>query len=100
MTDELRTDADAGVDFAAEALTETLADQGKLEEFRREVDAGTRYAANQMVTLLRKQGRIWDAERLHMYGLAPDGTIAHRDTARSSRHQERSLIQLPRQSNG
>jgi hypothetical protein len=76
LLDELRADADAGVDYAAELLAQTLAEQDNLKDLRHEVDTGNRYAGAELVSVLRRHGRVQEAECIYRFGLNPDGTVA------------------------
>lgn len=72
VTDSMR---DAGTPDA-----ELLADRGDLDGaeqiLRAQTDAGDEDAAAPLADLLTRQGRGEEAERLHRFGLNPDGSIA------------------------
>jgi hypothetical protein len=72
----LRSSADAGNWSAASRLAELLAERGDLDGLQTRVGAGDVYAAKQLPDLLIEQGRREEAERLHRFGLNPDGSIA------------------------
>ena len=77
--DELRARADISdgwVGVAALELAERLFQRGDLDELRARADAGDRGAVSRLPDLLIKQGRSEEAERLHRFGLNPDGSIA------------------------
>jgi hypothetical protein len=78
--EELRARADAGDWSAATELAGLLIKHGDLEGLRARVDAGDRAAARQLASLLAKrlikQGLGEEAQRLRMYGLNLDGSVA------------------------
>ena len=74
--DGLRARADAGDEYAAGQLARLLAERGDLEGLRAMVDAGNGYAAGLLPKLLIEQGIGEEAERLRLYGLNLDGSIA------------------------
>jgi hypothetical protein len=74
--DELRAWADAGNGHAALRLAIVLGLRGDLDELRARADAGDKSAGWQLARLLTEQGRGEEAERLHRFGLNPDGSIA------------------------
>ena len=77
--DELRTRADVGDRFAASELADLLAGHGDLDQAvqieRALADAGEGNA-QRLAKLLTQQGRDKEAERLHGFGLDPDGSVA------------------------
>jgi hypothetical protein len=73
---KLRARADAGDGAAARWLARLLAERGDLDELRARAVVGDDQAAPLLAELLIKQGRIEEAERLHRFGLYPDGSIA------------------------
>ena len=75
--DELYARAN-GSDWAAAArLADLLAERGDLDGLYARADAGDGYAARGLARLLIKQGRGEEAERLRLFGLNLDGSIAH-----------------------
>ena len=75
--DGLRDRADAGDEMATLRLADLLAERGDLDGLRALADAGGElFAVRPLVDLLIKQGRGEEAERLHRFGLNPDGSIA------------------------
>ena len=79
--DELRARADAGDGAAALGLADLLAQRGDLDGavqvLRALADAGGG-DARRLAKVLTQQGRGEEAERLHRFGLNPDGSIACR----------------------
>ncbi len=78
--DGLRARADAGDWRAARMLAELLARSGDLDRLQARVNVGDPFADRELEQLLTglliKQGRSDEAERLHRFGLNPDGSIA------------------------
>ncbi len=74
--DQLRARADAGDRYAIYGLAQLLHERGDVDGLRAQVDAGDRAAAGPLADLLAEQGRDEEAERLHRFGLNPDGSIA------------------------
>ena len=79
--DELRSRAGAGDGTAATLLASLLAGRGNLDEaiqvLRRVADTGSGDGnISQLADLLTQQGHGEEAERLHRYGLNPDGSTA------------------------
>jgi hypothetical protein len=72
----LRAPAEAGDMLAAGRLADLLAERGDLDGLRARADAGDSAAAERLARLLIKQGGGEEAERLHRFGLNPDGSIA------------------------
>jgi hypothetical protein len=65
---------------AAQRLDELLAQRGNLDEVvqvvRAQIVVGVAEVASWLPDLLMKQGRAEEAERLHRFGLNPDGSTA------------------------
>ena len=72
----LRTRAGTGDGYAAQKLAELLAEHGDLDELYARINAGDWGAGFLLDELLIKQDRGEEAERLHRFGLNPDGSIA------------------------
>jgi hypothetical protein len=72
----LQARADAGDVWAATRLARVLGDRGDLDGLQARINAGDTWAANQLTELLLRQGRGEEADRLHRFGLNPDGSIA------------------------
>jgi hypothetical protein len=77
--DGLRALADAGDISASMRLADLLAERedldGAMQIQRSQAHAG-QGNARQLARLLTQQGRRAEAERLHRFGLSPDGSIA------------------------
>jgi Domain of unknown function (DUF4062) len=69
----LRGLADAGDEDAAQELAGLLARRGDLDELR--ARTGDRHAVRLLAKVLTQQGQREEAERLHWFGLNPDGSI-------------------------
>ena len=77
--DELRARTDAGDENAAGELAELLAERGDLDEAMQilwALAAAGRGNPNRLAELLTQQGHRDEAERLPLFGLNPDGSIA------------------------
>jgi hypothetical protein len=74
----LRVSADAGDLPAAWRLAELLAERGDIDELRARVNAGDQFAGPELVKMLAKHGQDEEAQRLHRFGLNPDGSFASR----------------------
>ena len=74
--DELRALADAGNDGAAWNLANLLAEADDLDGLRALADAGIPTVGIKLAELLARRGRGEEAERLRMFGLNADGSIA------------------------
>jgi hypothetical protein len=75
--DGLRARADAGDLQASGRLADLLAERGDLDGLRARANAGDGDGdVKRLADLLIKQGRGEEAERLHRFGLNPDGSIA------------------------
>ena len=75
--DELYARADGSDSAAARRLADMLAERGDLDGLYARADAGDGYAARPLTELLIKQGLGEEAERLRLFGLNLDGSIAH-----------------------
>jgi hypothetical protein len=75
--DALRARADAGDRAAADRLAGLLAGHGDSDGLLARADENDWDAARQLADLLIKQGRGDEAERLHRFGLNPDGSVAY-----------------------
>jgi hypothetical protein len=73
---ELRARADTDDPFAARALADLLAHHGREQELRDRIAAGDLAAGEGLLALLRLRHREAEADRLYLYGLLPDGSIA------------------------
>ncbi len=71
----VRARADAGDIAAAQQLARMLEKRGDLDGLWARVDVGDDAAAEPLFDLLIKKGRAEEAERLHRFGLNPDGSI-------------------------
>ena len=58
------------------SLAELLAERGDLDGLRALADTGNQGVAWRLPDLMTEQGRGEEAERLHRFGLNPDGSIA------------------------
>jgi hypothetical protein len=68
--------ADAGDDHAAGRLARLLADRGDLDGLRALAAAGDADAAGRLAVVLIREGWGEEAERLRLFGLNLDGSIA------------------------
>jgi hypothetical protein len=66
----------SGEPEVARVLAELLVIRGELDELRARADAGDRFAGARLPGLRIEQGRAAEADRLHRFGLNPDGSIA------------------------
>ena len=72
-------DDEGGEDAAEEAARELaglLGRHGDLDGLQARIEVGDWNAADELAELLTQLGRGEEAERLHRFGLAPDGSIA------------------------
>jgi hypothetical protein len=74
--DALYARADGDDWAAARSLADLLAERGDLDALYARVDAGDKHAAKPLANLLIKQGQSEKAERLRLFGLNLDGSIA------------------------
>jgi len=74
--DALYARADGDDWAAASSLADLLAERGDLDALYARVDAGDKHAAKPLANLLIKQGQSEKAERLRLFGLNLDGSIA------------------------